>query len=255
MSRTRDRGKPTKTVTVPPETQDTGGIDLNNRNILNPTYSDTPPQNVTPPPAPVNVEYTETVTDMSGNIINNIGDPITTRRDWNSFGGVTSHKRYQIPGQVFQRMGLGGIRGFGFQKHKWSGSQNWESVTCTPGADADSRNGFNSLIERSGGSRKDGDWGCTINLSAQMGNWLVSFSSSWLFNTSRYQNQIKGLDIGDSTMTSGFLNFTYSPYMSNAERAEKAAQARGRYFIENNGKMPPPYNPDDVFSYGRWLIR
>jgi len=255
MANTRDRGKPTTTVTVPSERQDTGGIDLNNRNILNPTFTDDPPQSVTTIPAPVNVEVTDTLTDMSGNVINNIGDPITTRRDWNRFNGVTSQKRYQIPGLVFKRMGLGGVRGFGFQKHKWSGSQNWESVTCTPGADADSRNGFNSLVERSGGSRNQGDWGCSINLSAQMGNWLVNFSSSWLFNAGQYNNRIGGLKVGDSVLTNAFLGFTYNPYMSAAERAEKAAEARGRYFMQNNGKMPPPYNPDDFPSWFLWKMR
>lgn len=253
MARSRDRGGPT-VVTVPSEPLDTGGIDLNNRNILNPTYSDDPSRDVTTAPAPVNVEITETIEDTSGNIINNIRDPITTRRDWNNFNGVTSYKRYSIPGMVFKKMGLGGVRGFGFQKHKWSGNQNWQSVTCTPGSDADSRNGFNSLIERSGGSKNEGDWGCSINLSAQMGNWIVNFSSSWLFNAAQYNNRIGGLKVGDSVLTNAMLGFTYSPYKSVAERARLAAEARGRYWIDH-GTMPSPYDPGDIFSYARWLVR
>ncbi len=252
MARDRDRGKPTS-VSVP-EQQDTGGIDLNNRNILTNTLSDDSPRNVTTVPAPVNVEITETITDMSGNVINNIGDPKTTRRDWNNFNGVNSHKRYTIPGMVFKKMGLGNVRNFGFQKHKWSGSQNWQSVTCTPGSDADSRNGFNSLVERSGGSKNEGDWGCSINLSAQMGNWIVNFSSSWLFNAARYNNQIGGLKIGDSVLTNANLGFTYSPYISTAERARKIAEARGDYFIRT-GMMPLPYDPNDLLSWSLWMLR
>lgn len=248
-ARERNKNKPT-IVTVPPVVEQPP---KENKNFFN-RFNDPPPPKTSGTPAPVDFEVTETVTDMSGNVVNNIGDPITTRRDWNRFNGVTSQKRYQIPGMVFQRMGLGGVRGFSFQKHKWSGNQNWESVTCTPGADADSRNGFNSLVERSGGSRSQGDWGCSINLSAQMGNWLVNFSSSWLFNAGQYNNRIGGLKVGDSVLTNAMLGFTYSPYKSVAERARLAAEARGRYWLDY-GTMPPPYNPGDIFSYARWLVR
>lgn len=230
-ARDRGKGKP-NTVVIPPVVEQPP----KENNDFFKRFNDPPPPKTTTPPAPVNVEITETITDMSGNVVQNVRDPIVVRRDWNNITNVTSHKRYSIP---LSRLNTS-LQNVHFQKHKWNGNKGWEQTTCTFGDDLDSRNGNNMTVKREGSSSKTGDWGCTIGASAQLGNWLMNFSTSWLWNAGNAANSIGALKIGDSALTAGYLGFTYNPQKSKAQREREIAEQRFRNF--QNGIRNTPYN-------------
>jgi len=230
-ARERNRDKPT-TVVVPPVVEQPP---KENKDFFN-RFNDPPPPIVSGPPSPVDVEITDTITPMDGNVVQNVQDPIVVRRDWNNVTNISSHKRYSIPLSRFNDS----LKYLEFQKHKWNGNKGWEQTTCTFGDDLDSRNGNNMTVKREGSSSKTGDWGCTIGASAQMGNWLVNFSSSWLFNAGNAANSMDALKVGDSAMTAGWLGFTYNPLKSKEQIEREIGEQRFRNM--QNGIKNTPYN-------------
>lgn len=235
-AKTRNKTKPTISQTVPAG-QDTAGIDLNNALILNPTISDDPaPGNITTAPVPLDFEITTVIEDSSGNILQSTRDPIVRRKDWDHVTNVTSQRRYTIPLSSLNSP----FKSMHFQKHKWNGNKGYAQSTCTFGDDLDSRNGNNMTVKREGSSRNTGDWGCTIGATLQLNNWLVNFSTSWLFNTGGTGGIRNAVGFGDSAMTAGFINFTYNPQKSKKE-IEKAIGEQ-RFYNSLNGIHNLPYN-------------